>query len=108
MIKNWTFYACLLLMLISGHLLAEERMKLDDTAIQGARELPKITYIVPWKSSKITEIGNLSQKSSFKENMQALDREVFRKELEYFSMLEGAGRQTQQQTQQQTQLQPKQ
>ncbi len=95
MIKNWTFYTLFVLMLVSGQLLAEERIKLDDTSIVGSRELPKVTYIVPWKSTNIMELGSMSGKNSFSENMQALDRDVFRKELDYFSMLEGTGRETQ-------------
>lgn len=95
MIKNWIFHAFLVLMLISGQLLAEERIKLDDTSIVGSRELPKVTYIVPWKSTNVMELGSMSGKSSFSENMQALDRDVFRKELDYYSMLEGTGRDTQ-------------
>ena len=82
-------------MLLSGQLLAEERIQLDDTSIVGSRELPKVTYIVPWKSTDIMELSSVSGKGSFSENMQALDRDVFRKELDYFSMLEGAGRETQ-------------
>ena len=95
MIKNWTFYIVFVFMLISGQILAEERIQLDETAIMGSKELPKVIYIVPWKSANIMELGNASGKSSFSENMQALDRDVFRKELDYFSMLEGTGRETQ-------------
>lgn len=85
----------MVLMLLSGGLLAEERIQLDDTSILGSRELPKVTYIVPWKSSKITEVGGLGNKSSYKDGMAALDRDIFRKELDYFNMLQGAGRQSQ-------------
>jgi hypothetical protein len=95
MIKNWIFFTLFVFMLISGQLLAEERLQLDDTSIVGSRELPKVTYIVPWKSTNIMEIGGFSGKSSFSENIQALDRDVFRKELDYYSMLEGTGRETQ-------------
>lgn len=94
-IKNWIFFAHLLLILLSGQLLAEERIQLDQTSILGSRELPKVTYIVPWKSSSITEVGGLSGKNTFAENMSALDRDVFRKELDYFGMLEGTGTQSQ-------------
>ncbi|KPJ91638.1 MAG: hypothetical protein AMJ53_11210 [Gammaproteobacteria bacterium SG8_11] len=83
-------------MLLSGQLLAEERIQLDDTSIVGSRELPKVTYIVPWKSSNIMELGSMGGTSAFSGNMKALDRDVFRKELDYFSMLEGTGRDTQQ------------
>ena len=95
MIKSWIFFALMVFMLASGQLLAEERIQLDDTAIVGSRELPKVTYIVPWKSTNIMQISGFTGKSSFSENIQALDRDVFRKELDYFSMLEGTGREIQ-------------
>jgi hypothetical protein len=95
MIKNWTFPILLVLMLVSGQILAEERLQLDETSIVGSKELPKVIYIVPWKSTNIMELGGMSDKGSFSQSMQALDRDVFRKELDYFSMLEGTGREAQ-------------
>jgi hypothetical protein len=96
MIKNWIICVLLVLMLSSGQLLADERMKLNDTAIIGAKELPKVTYIVPWKSSGITKVGGLGSDKSFKQSMNPLDRDVFRKEMDYYGLLEGAGREAQQ------------
>ncbi len=93
--KDRILYTLLVLIPVSGQILAEDRIQLDNTAILGSRELPKVTYIVPWKSSNIAELGNVVGGSSLSENLQALDREVFRKELDYFSMLEGTGRATQ-------------
>lgn len=93
--KIWIFFAISVLMLMSGQLLAEERIKLDDTAIVGSRELPKVTYIVPWKNSNIAELGSVAGTSPLADNLQALDRDVFLKELDYYSMLDGTGRQTQ-------------
>jgi hypothetical protein len=95
MINNWIICTLFVLMLVSGQLLAEQRIELDDTAILGSRELPKVTYIVPWKSSNITEFGKLTGTSALSDNLQALDRDVFRKELDYFSMLERTGEETQ-------------
>ena len=91
MIKNWIICAFWVLMLSSGQLLAEDRIKLNDTAIVGSKELPKVTYIVPWKSSSITEVSGLSGDNAFKEGMTTLDRDVFRKERDYYSLLEGVG-----------------
>jgi hypothetical protein len=75
---------------------AQERIELDDTAILGSRELPKVTYIVPWKRSDVGRLEAVAAGESFGDGMGALDRDLFRKELEYFSMLQGAGRQLQQ------------
>ena len=32
---------------------AEDRLQLDEANIQGASELPKVLYIVPWKKAEI-------------------------------------------------------
>ena len=34
---------------------AEDRLELDKANIQGAAELPKVLYIVPWKQAEIGE-----------------------------------------------------
>ena len=96
MIKNWIIYAFWVLMLSTGQLLAEDRIELNDTAIVGAKELPKVTYIVPWKNTSITEVGGLGGDNTFKQSMNPLDRNVFRTEMDYYSLLEGAGREAQQ------------
>jgi hypothetical protein len=96
MIKNWIIYVFLVLMLSSGQLLAEDRMELNDTSIVGSKELPKVTYIVPWKSSSITETGKLGGNSTFEDSINALDRDEFRKKMDYYSLLEGARRGAQQ------------
>lgn len=94
-LKNWLFYVLMIVCVaLSGLVVAEERIELDNTSILGSRELPKVTYIVPWKSSNIGDLGNTGTKS-YGEGINALDRELYRTELEYFGMLQGAGRQTQ-------------
>jgi hypothetical protein len=99
-LTRWSIYILIIAMsalaVPIGSLMAEDRIELDDTAIIGSRELPKVTYIVPWKSSRIGELGDMGDVGSFEDGMSALDRDLFRKELEYFGMLHGAGRQTQQ------------
>lgn len=96
MIKNWLIFILFIIMSAPlGQLSAQDRMEMDDTSIVGSRELPKVTYIVPWKSSNIREVGGLGNKGSYEDAMTALDREVFRKELEYFGMLQGAGGESQ-------------
>ena len=75
------------LMLFSGYSLAADRLELDDTSIIGSRELPKVLYIVPWKKSRIGTLAGVSEKGSFKESMTALDRDLFLRELKYYSVL---------------------
>ena len=75
------------LVFVSGQLLAEDRLKLDDTAIVGSRELPKVLYVVPWKESRRGTLAGVSENGSFKQSMTALDRDEFLRELKYFNVL---------------------
>ena len=88
-VKNWKILVIVLtsLLVVSGHSLAADRLELDDTSIIGSRELPKVLYIVPWKKSRIGTLAGVSEKGSFKESMTALDRDVFLRELKYYSVL---------------------
>ena len=66
---------------------AEDRLKLDSTAIKGSRELPKVLYIVPWKSARLGDLAKDVGGSSFDTEWKALDRDVFRRQVEYYGML---------------------
>lgn len=68
---------------------AADRIELDETAIQGSRELPKVLYIVPWKSSRLGALSSAAGSSSFDTSWEALDRDVFRRQVEYYGMLYG-------------------
>nr|MDJ0834158.1 hypothetical protein [Gammaproteobacteria bacterium] len=54
MIKNivHTLLVTLLLTVVSNPLWAQEKLEMEGTAIIGNRELPKVLYIVPWKSAE--------------------------------------------------------
>lgn len=71
----------------SGQALTADRLELDNTAIIGSRELPKVLYIVPWKKSRIGTLAGVSEKGSFKESMTALDRDIFLRELDYYRVM---------------------
>ncbi|MCI0505878.1 MAG: hypothetical protein L0Z73_07165 [Gammaproteobacteria bacterium] len=81
------FPAIAVLMVFSAPALTADRLELDNTAIIGSRELPKVLYIVPWKKSRIGTLAGVSEKGSFKESMTALDRDVFLRELDYYRVL---------------------
>ena len=85
--RNIFFSVIAGLMVFSGQTLAADRLELDNTAIIGSRELPKVLYIVPWKNSRIGTLAGVSEKGSFKESMTALDRDVFLRELDYYRVL---------------------
>ena len=70
---------------------AEDRIELDGTSIKGSRELPKVLYIVPWKSARLGALSVSAGSKSFDTEMEALDRDVFRRQVQYYGMLYGAG-----------------
>ena len=78
------------LIIVSGQVLSADRLELDDTAIVGSRELPKVLYIVPRNKSRMGTLAGVAEKGSFKESMTALDRDVFLRELKYYNVLHGS------------------
>jgi hypothetical protein len=68
---------------------AADRIEMDDTAIVGTRELPKVLYIVPWKSTRLGTFAGVSESGSFEDGLVALDREVMQREAEYYDVLYG-------------------
>jgi hypothetical protein len=89
------FFICLLLLTLSSvDTFAADRIELDATSIQGSRELPKILYIVPWKSARLSLLQGGAGTSSLDTSFEALDRDVFRRQVEYYGMLYGAGSQS--------------
>jgi len=83
--------AVLLTVISSASVIAADRIELDSTAIQGSRELPKVLYIVPWKSSRLGALSNGAGSSSFDITWDVLDRDVFRRQVGYYGMLYGEG-----------------
>lgn len=63
---------------------AADRADLDGTRILGNRELPKVLYVVPWKTSRADETAGSPVSSVLDEVLVPVDREVFRRELEYY------------------------
>ena len=62
--------------------LAEVKLELEETEITGARELPKVLYIVPWK--KTAPDGRpLPMKSLMNEALDPIDMDVFRRQVRY-------------------------
>ena len=84
--KPFLFIFVLLFMCPFG-VMAADRMELDTTSIKGARELPKILYIVPWKSNRLGMLQGGPGSSSLDTSFEALDRDVFRRQIEYYGML---------------------
>jgi hypothetical protein len=64
-----------------------DRVELGTTDITGNRELPKVLYIVPWKSSDLGDLTGKPVNSLLDEVLQPLDRDVFQRENRYYDGL---------------------
>ncbi len=63
-----------------------DRVELDQTTITGNRELPNVMVIVPWKESSPGMVDP-SAASLLEDALEPLDREEFRRELQYRRVL---------------------
>jgi hypothetical protein len=62
---------------------APDRADLDRSQIIGNRELPKVTYIVPWKKPGAGDLTGRPLVSVLDEALAPLDRDVFRRQVRY-------------------------
>lgn len=64
---------------------SETKLELDETEITGARELPKVLYIVPWKK---TQPGghSLPMRSLIDEALSPIDVDVFKRQVRYHEL----------------------
>ncbi len=60
-----------------------DRADLDRSQIIGNRELPKVTYIVPWKKPGAGDLTGRPLVSVLDEALAPVDREVFRRQVRY-------------------------
>jgi len=78
--------ACgMLLLLLLPPLQAEVKIELDETEITGARELPKVLYVVPWKQTA-PDPRPLPMRSLVQELLAPVDMDEFRREVRYSAM----------------------
>ena len=64
-----------------------DHIDLDVTQITGNRELPNVTYIVPWKKTDLGDFAGRPPKSLLDELLAPVDRDVFRRQNRYFVAL---------------------
>jgi len=64
-----------------------DRLELETSQITGNRELPKVMVVVPWKRSDIGDLVGRPMNSLVDEALQPVDREVFRREIDYYGAL---------------------
>ncbi len=70
------------LLLFAVPAVAEVTLELEETEITGARELPKVLYIVPWKKAS-PDSRPLPMKSLMDEVLSPIDMDVFRRQVRY-------------------------
>jgi len=84
MMRKLTLIVCCSALLgLVQPVLAEDRLQLDEANIQGASELPKVLYIVPWKKA---EIGDKPVKVNrlVDEVLSPVDRDVLKREIRFY------------------------
>jgi hypothetical protein len=79
----------LFLLMLAGPLAAEVKLELEKTEITGARELPKVLYIVPWKKTT-PDPRPLPMRSLINEVLTPVDMDVFRRQVRYHEMTQPA------------------
>ena len=67
---------------------AKDRLDLDASQITGNRELPKVLYIVPWRSAQLGDLVGRPVNSLLDEVLEPVDRDVFRRQNRYFEALQ--------------------
>ncbi len=65
----------------------EPALRLESSVVTGNRELPKVMSIVPWKKSQPGELVGRPSSSLLNEVLSPVDREVFRRQLNYRARL---------------------
>ena len=80
--------AALLCLALAGPAAAEERVELPDIQIRGVQELPKVIYIVPWKTLR-PDTSPLPARRLVDEALAPLDMDEFRRRVRYYWSMRG-------------------
>ena len=62
---------------------AQERLEMEGTAITGNKELPRVLYVVPWKSIERFEIESPPITSIMDGKLTPIDRASFKRKIHY-------------------------
>ena len=68
---------------ISGTAQAQEKLQMDGTKIIGNKELPKVLYIVPWKSVERFDIKAPPIVSIMDQKLSPIERAAFKRKIHY-------------------------
>ena len=81
LMKNLSLAA---LLLMSLSVAAQQRLEMEGTAIIGNKELPRVLYIVPWKSAQPVELTTPPFRSVLDEPFTTVERSSFKRELNFY------------------------
>ncbi len=70
-------------------LFAEDRIELESISIIGNKELPKMLYIVPWKTSELPDMNAPPIESLIDEALAPVDRDRFKRKIRYYQVYSG-------------------
>ena len=62
---------------------AQEKLRMEGTRIIGNKELPRVLYIVPWKSVERFEIETPPVDSIMDQKLTPIERAAFRRKINY-------------------------
>ena len=68
---------------LSADVQAQERLQMEGTEITGNKELPRVLYIVPWKTAERFEIESPPITSIMESKLTPLDRSAFKRRIHY-------------------------
>lgn len=69
---------------------AQQRLEMEGTAIIGNKELPKVLYIVPWKTAEDITLSTPPFRSVLDEKFQPIERSTFNRQIKYYNDLYSA------------------
>ena len=84
-----TIFCSVLLLLVAGSAAGEDSAEMDGErrlgmSIVGNDEAPKSLVIVPWKSSELGDMLDVSR--ALDDGRQPVDRDVFKRQLDYYQI----------------------
>lgn len=81
--KAKLLFATIIFSIYATSVLAETRIELDETKVQGASELPKVLYIVPWKKTEM-DTKPVKLNTMVEEVMTPVDRDVLKRQVQFY------------------------
>ena len=67
--------------------MAQERLEMEGTEIIGNKELPRVLYIVPWKSVERFELTSPPIISVMDQKLSPIERAAFKRKINYYNAI---------------------